>query len=183
MLIYGIVESFLGSFLWENENDIMSGREDYRLIRPKGLLKQQGISFFLPTSGDIIIGGILVALFNPGGAILNYLLFVIAGILFMEGIYILSVGLELKYVTIGYLARVTNNLTSATSWPIKIFPRWLRLLLIFFPVVLVGYGPVHAYLFGFTDWLWISFTIGVSIFGFSIAYLKYATKNYQSAGG
>ena len=183
MLIYGIVESFLGAFLWDNESDIISGREDYRLIRPKGLLRQQGISFFLPTSGDIIIGGILVALFNPGGAVLNYLLFVTAGILFMEGIYILSVGLEFKYVTLGYLARITNTLTSATAWPIKIFPHWFKLLLVFFPVVLVGYGPAHAYLYGFTTWLWISFIIGISIFAFSILYLKYAVKNYQSAGG
>ena len=183
MLIIGIQEMFLNSFRWDTLEDIKSGRMDYHLVRPKNILRIMGISLFIPSINDVIVGLILIFIFNPGGNILNYILLVMTAIVFLEGFNLLIVELAVRYIEVEEVWYIGNSLAGATEWPIRIFPRWLRWILILFPVVLVGYGPVSAYIFNNLSDYVIPIVIAFAILTFALLNFNRALRKYQSAGG
>jgi len=62
MLIEGLFVTFFGNIM-EIGGKIKDGQLDYDLIRPKGILKINGLTIFVPSINDIIVGLILISLF------------------------------------------------------------------------------------------------------------------------
>ena len=183
LFIYGTTDTFFNSLRWEVTDEIKSGVFDYRLIRPKGIFKQEGLSLFIPTINDIITGLILIILFLNHGNLLNLISLISLAIIFLFGLNILIIGLSFKYISVDNLWIITERFYDVSHWPIKIFPCWVRILVMVFPVVLVGYAPAYAYFFGNLNRFIVPIISSIIFLIGSIIYFNYALKRYSSAGG
>ena len=183
MFIYGFTDSFFNSFRWELTDDIKNGRFDYWLVRPKHVFRLMGISLFVPSLNDIITGIILMVLFIGSGNLINLFLLISLGILFLAGFSILIVGLTFKFVSLDNLWNLAEDFFTTSHWPNKIFPYWIRIFVMIFPFVLVGYAPAYAYFFGDLNKFLIPIISSIALFVFSIFYFNYSMKKYSSAGG
>ena len=183
MFIYGFTDSFFNSFRWELTDDIKNGRFDYWLVRPKNIFRLTGISLFVPSLNDMVTGIILMALFLGPGNLLNLLILIPLGILFIVSFSILIVGLAIKFISLDNLWSLAEDFFTTSHWPNKIFPYWIRIFVMVFPFVLVGYAPAHSYFFGDLNKFLIPIISSIALFIFSIFYFNYSIKRYSSAGG
>ncbi len=182
LIIIGVFSMLLEGFRWDIRRALTSGEFDYLLIRPKGVLTQNGLALFPPALGDILIGIAIMVLYNPKGNILNLVLLTFAGIAFLEAITILITALTIN--KIGFREfDVIFAFSESGQWPIEIYPNWFRKLIIFFPFVLVGFAPAYAYMNNELGIYAISATISIVLFIISLLALKISLKFYQSAGG
>ncbi len=182
LVIMGIFSMLLEGFRWDIKDSLVSGEFDYMLIRPKGILTQNGLSLFLPAMEDTLIGIAITMLYNPGGNLLNLIFLIFAAIAFLEAITLLITAFTIKRIGFHELD-VIFAFSESGQWPIEIYPKWFRELIIFFPFVLLGFAPAYAYMNNEIGIYAISAAIAFTLFIISLIALKISLRHYQSAGG
>ncbi len=182
-VIVGISEFLFNGMRWEILEEIQNGRFDYDLVRPQIIFKFKSMSLFLPSINDVAIGIALIVVSGIPGNIINLMLLMATALIFLEGFNILIISIGLRYIEVEDVWYIGFYFGESASWPIKIYPRWYRVLLFVFPVILMGYAPASAYMSGNLNKFVVPIIISIGLFVFSLFYFKFSLRKYQSAGG
>ncbi|MDF2700171.1 MAG: multidrug transporter permease [Haloplasmataceae bacterium] len=160
VLMYGLsqipkgIDHLFFDNIWLLPRVIRQGDLDRYLLRPINSLYHFLIVRFQPDAfGEIILGIILTSYgisHIPGLALMDYITFILALMLFMLiGTFIFT-GLKLMTASLSFwltnaypVMQITYNLNQFARYPVIIFPKFIRLLMTYIiPFAFVAYYPV-----------------------------------------
>ena len=173
---------------------VQLGDMDRHFLRPVPVMFQMFAETFQPEGfGEIIVGVAMVIVCGVNlhtpvtfGAILVLIIGAIFGAIIITSFKIMFSALAFIFKRSGPLLQIIYNFTNYAKYPIAIYPKVIRILLIFvFPFGLFVSLPVNTLLYGeYNPYLLSLIIIGASIVFFILATIIWTIceKHYESTG-
>ena len=173
---------------------VRTGELDKYYLRPVPVLFQVIAETFQPEAlGELLVGIIMLALCGKGSGVIfnfpNVLLLIVGavfGAIIITSIKIITAAVAFYTKRSGPLTQVVYGFGSYTKYPLKIYPKFIQLILQFIvPFGLVISIPIDVVINeGYNPYLLMLVIIGVSmVFLFiSVAFWNKAEKKYSSSG-
>jgi ABC-2 type transport system permease protein len=183
--IFGDVRPLINNLIWKGEFDRI-------LLKPYpaiGIILSSGFNYY---GAGSIIAGIAIIIFaiiklNISifiGHIFLFILFLIFGMVMYMAVSVIYCTIIVIVVFPGRVSEVITKLLRFAEFPIEIYSRFLRFVLItIIPFSIWVYFPTQALLGRLPLIAYLSLLFGLLFFGLSIIIWNNQLKKYRSAGG
>lgn len=187
----GISSTLFDGIFWETNNHIKNGSFEVILLKPVNPLFFAMATNFNIEGITYIIGGTIMFALSASHTIvftltgmLNFILFLLAGVLVMFGIELIMSATSFKWIGNSRIPEIFDSVKQFAKYPMTIFPRAAKGITTFIiPVTMVAFIPA-ASLLGQTQTWYYLVLIPCVIFA-AIGFWLYhkMIKLYESAGG
>lgn len=194
MLPIAIDHLFSDEFWLVAYRRVQLGDMDRHFIKPVPVIFQMFAETFQPDGfGEIIVGVTMIIICGVNlnitvsfGGIFVLVIAVIFGALIITSFKIIFSSLAFIFKKSGPLLQVIYNFTNYAKYPISIYPKVIRIILVFvFPFGLIVSLPINTLLYGtYNPYLLSLWIIGVAIGFFLVALFIWSrcAKHYESTG-
>lgn len=194
MLPIAIDHLFSDEFWLVAYRRVQLGDMDRHFIKPVPVIFQMFAETFQPDGfGEIIVGVTMIIICGVNlnitvsfGGIFVLVIAVIFGALIITSFKIIFSSLAFIFKKSGPLLQVIYNFTNYAKYPISIYPKVIRIILVFvFPFGLIVSLPINTLLYGtYNPYLLSLWIIGVAIGLFLVALFVWSkcAKHYESTG-